>query len=326
MNKIYILHENPEWFEPVRRVLLERGLPFESYDLQRGLLNLTGKPKPGVYFSKMSASSYLRGHVHAPDYAFAVLAHLEAHGMRVINGSNVLRLEISKCEQSIRLRQSHIRVPEMMACFGPEEILDAAQQFRAPFILKPNRGGKGAGVQLFRSHAMLEAYLAEAGANALSVDNITLIQEYIEAPEPCITRLEFVGGRFVYAVRVDTSQGFELCPAEACRLDQPVSAGVTCALDASGELFELIKSFNDPIISHLEAFLQRHGIEVAGVELIRDRAGQAYVYDINTNTNYNPAIECQASSPALEQLASFLERELKACERLAEPVHALAMP
>jgi hypothetical protein len=29
---------------------------------------------------------------------------------------------------------------------------------------------------------------------------------------PLITRAEFVGGKFIYAVEVDTSGGFELCP------------------------------------------------------------------------------------------------------------------
>ena len=36
--------------------------------------------------------------------------------------------------------------------------------------------------------------------------------------------VEFVGGEFLYAVRVDTSQGFELCPADACRIDDDAAA------------------------------------------------------------------------------------------------------
>ena len=31
--------------------------------------------------------------------------------------------------------------------------------------------------------------------------------------------MEFVNGKFLYAVEVDTRDGFELCPAEACELD-----------------------------------------------------------------------------------------------------------
>ena len=60
-----------------------------------------------------------------------------------------------------------------------------------------------------------------------SVDGITLVQRYIASPEQLITRVEFVGREFVYAVRVDTSNGFELCPADVCALDSS-----TCMADA----------------------------------------------------------------------------------------------
>ena len=49
------------------------------------------------------------------------------------------------------------------------------------------------------------------------VDGITLVQQYIKSPEQFITRAEFVGGKYMYSVRVDTSEGFELCPADACQ-------------------------------------------------------------------------------------------------------------
>src|SRR3546814_8390310 len=42
------------------------------------------------------------------------------------------------------------------------------------------------------------------------------LQEHVATPEPVITRAEFVGGRFLYAVEVDTAGGFELCPADVC--------------------------------------------------------------------------------------------------------------
>src|SRR3546814_13781757 len=85
------------------------------------------------------------------------------------------------------------------------------------FITKHNRAGKGLGVQWFHSVKALEDYV-NGEAFEPSIDGITLIQEYIRAPEPYITRVEFVGGKFLYAVRVDTSLGFELCPADVCQV------------------------------------------------------------------------------------------------------------
>lgn len=44
-----------------------------------------------------------------------------------------------------------------------------------------------------------------------------MVQEYLPAAEPSITRVESVGGEYLYAVPVDTSEGgFELCPADSC--------------------------------------------------------------------------------------------------------------
>src|SRR5581483_1526629 len=105
---------------------------------------------------------------------------------------------------------------------GRHEIVPAAKRLAerlgpAPFITKHNRAGKGLGVRLFQSIAALEEYIASDAFEA-PVDGITLIQQYIQATEPFITRVEFVGGRFLYAVRVDTSLGFELCPADVCQV------------------------------------------------------------------------------------------------------------
>lgn len=310
MKKVYIIHENEQWFEPLAKVFTEKKLPFESFYLDKGSINLSKFPPEGIFFSKISASSYLRDHTNSPDFAFVVFAWLETHKRRIINGTNVLRLELSKMEQYIRLKAAGFNVPNTVACFSKEDIIKSAENFKAPFILKPNRGGKGVGVKLFRSQQELEKYIHGNDYNA-PVDNIMLLQEYIKSAEPMITRLEFIGGKFVYAVRVNTSQGFELCPAEACRVDAPpAEAKEVCMVDGNDGLFKIIKEFSDPIVGKLEAFLKKQQIEVAGVEFIRDENGRAYVYDINTNTNYNPEAENTAGIYAIPILTEFLKKEL----------------
>lgn len=311
MSKIYIIHENEQWFKPLAKIFKAHKLPYDSIFMESGMVDMSKAPPEGIFFSKMSASSYTRGHQHSPDYTFALLTWLEAHGRRVINGSSVLRLEISKIDQYIRLQQAGIKVPRAVACFGKQDIMAAAKTFKPPFILKPNRGGKGIGVQLFQSHKMLESYLKSDNFEA-SVDDIMLVQEYIQAPQPLITRMEFIGSKFVYAVRVDTSQGFELCPAEACRIDAPPKAAEVCAMDADEGLFKIIKGFKDPIVGKMEKFLKANAIEVAGVEFIRDKNNQVFVYDINTNTNYNPEAEEKAGISAITVLTNFLRKELDA--------------
>ncbi len=52
------------------------------------------------------------------------------------------------------------------------------------------------------------------------MDGITLLQEYLVAAEPQITRVEIVGGEFQYAISADTARGgFQLCPADACAIE-----------------------------------------------------------------------------------------------------------
>ncbi|MGH8714700.1 MAG: ATP-grasp domain-containing protein, partial [Casimicrobiaceae bacterium] len=201
MGKIYVIHENGAWVEPLRAAFAELRLPFEEWFLSDGLLNLAAVPPDGVFYNRMSASSHTRGHRYAPEYTGGVLAWLESHGRRVVNDSRALQLEISKIAQYQALSRLGICTPRTFAAVGRANLVAAAGQMTGPFITKHNRAGKGLGVQLFQSVAALESYV-DSPAFEDSVDGITLIQQYIQAPEPYITRVEFVGGRFLYAVRV----------------------------------------------------------------------------------------------------------------------------
>ncbi|MGH6948313.1 MAG: ATP-grasp domain-containing protein [Kiloniellales bacterium] len=310
MSQIYLLHENDAWMPPFHAALRAEGLPFADWHLAEGRLDLAAAPPEGVFYNRMSASSHTRGHRYAPEYASCVLAWLEGHGRRVANGTRALALEVNKVAQYAALERFGIRVPRTQAAVGGEAAIEAAGGFAGrPFITKHNRAGKGLGVKLFRN---LESFLAHLDGPEFepSVDGVLLIQEYIEAPEPFITRVEFVGGKLFYAVRVDTSQGFELCPADACRVDEAF-----CPADGKQPaMFEIVESFRHPLVERWEAFLAANRIEVAGIEFILDRDGVAYTYDVNTNTNYNPEAEAKAGRSAPRAVAKFLGRELAALE------------
>ncbi len=309
MSKIYILHENSEWTAHLTKRLNELELPYEEWHLDEGLVNLTETPPEGVFYSRMSASSHTRGHRYAPELTESVLAWLEQHDRTVFNGSRALRLEVSKVNQYTALTKSGIRTPKTIAAIGKENILKAAEKIGAEsFITKHNRAGKGLGVQLFHSIEGLKGYLEGPDFDE-PVDGITLIQEYIKAPEPFITRCEFVGGKFVYAVQVDTSEGFELCPADACQIGD-----LFCPVGEEVEekpKFQIVQDFNDPIIEKYEAFLKENQITVAGIEFIRNEAGDIFTYDVNTNTNYNSDAEQAAGKYGMLELAKFLGSKLK---------------
>src|SRR5215204_374171 len=200
---------------------------------------------------------------------------------------------------------------DTLAVVGKESIVAAAERLGFPVILKHNRGGKGLGVRLFLSRPALDEHLGSPDFEE-PIDGITLVQRYIEASEPFITRLEFVGGRFLYAVRVDTSQGFELCPADACAVDaRSIGSGSRPAL-APGEKFRVVERYQNPLIPTYERFLAKNGIGIAGIEVITDRRGRSWTYDVNTNTNYNPDAEARAGVSGMKAIARHLDRQLKA--------------
>ena len=314
MAKIYVIHENESWVEPLRAAFAEFRLPYEEWFLDRGTLDLGSVPPEGVFYNRMSASSHTRDHRYAAEYTGAVLAWLETQGRRVINNGRALQLEISKVAQYAALSTYGIRTPRTIAAVGREQIVAAARrlfedQDGGAFITKHNRAGKGLGVRLFHSVAALEEHVASDRFEP-SVDGIMLLQQYIQAPEPFIVRVEFVGGKFLYAVRVDTSLGFELCPADACQIGDAFCPVGETAPQPPAPRFQIVEGFDHPILERYRRFLAGNGIGIAGIEFIVDRAGELYTYDVNTNTNYNSAAEAEAGLYGMRAIAAYLGEEL----------------
>jgi hypothetical protein len=305
--KLHVIHENPEWYAPLAAAFDAAGVPHEPWLLGDAVVDLDEEPPAGVFWSRMSASSHTRGHPFAKDQARGVLAWLEAHGRRVVNGRRVLDLEMSKVEQLAALTSAGFDVPRTISVAGTSELGAAARKMPVPFISKHNQGGKGLGVRLFQSHGEFDDYLA-GGDYEPPVDGITLLQEYLRAAEPTITRVEVVGGEFVYAISADTELGgFQLCPADACAIPAAGGAG---AGEPAPSLFTLRAGFDAPIIGRYLDFAAAHGIEIAGFEFIETADGRLVTYDINTTTNYNAEIEAVAARPALTAVARFFGRLL----------------
>ncbi|MGO2111604.1 MAG: ATP-grasp domain-containing protein [Pseudoclavibacter sp.] len=338
---VYVLHDNPEWIPPIAEAFEAEGVPLIEWPLSGGTIDLAAEPPAGVFWSRLSASSHTRGNALAKEQARATLRWIEGHGRRVVGGTRVLELEVSKVAQHAALTRAGFDVPRTIAVFvGPTgDAADPREQARtleAPFITKHNQGGKGLGVQRFETHDEFDAAW-EAGTIEQPVDGILLLQEYLASADPFITRAEFVGGEFLYAVRVDTSGGsFELCPAEACAIPQPGLAPAACAIpgttgdgttggtvgDTSAEITApdalidlaappMFQRRDDvdaahPLIAKLSAFLREEGIEIAGVEFIETADGRLVPYDINTNTNYNPDVEHDGAASGARTVARFM--------------------
>lgn len=298
---MYVIHENAEWFPPFAAAFEAENVPAEEWLLTEGSIDLNAEPPAGVFWSRLSASAHTRDHAHSKEYGRAVLRWLEAAGRPVVNGSHVLELEVSKAAQHAALQRAGIDVARTVAVFGTGALKERAREFAAPFISKHNQGGKGLGVRRHDSHDEFDAWV-DGPEFEPSPDGITLLQENLVATAPFVTRVEFAGGEFVYAVRVDTSAGsFELCPAEACAL--PGADGVE-----PEPLFRIREEITaqHPLVQQYLAFLREAGIAIAGIEFIETVDGRFVTYDVNTNTNYNPDVEAGATVSGPRSIARHL--------------------
>jgi hypothetical protein len=306
MSTIHILFENEAWMPPLREALVARGLPFEEHLVTGGHLDLAAVPRDGVFLNRMSPSSHTRGHQGGVVFLQQYLHVLEDHGRRVINGSRAFALEVSKVRQDLALRAAGIRTPRTLAVVGgPDALKRAARSMEGAFITKHNQGGKGLGVQLFRDLGAFDAYVG--GPDFVdSPDEVTLLQQYIQPAEPFITRVEIVDGVFQYAIRSSTEGGFELCPADACALDDQF-----CPVGDTGR-FALREDVtaDDPLVRAYVRLLRDNDIDVAGIEFVEDVHGVRYTYDINGTTNFNSDVEQAHGLSGMGAIARLLEREL----------------
>ena len=308
MNKIYIIHENDEWIEPLRIHLNDLQISYEEWHMDKVNINTLNDPPLGVFYNRMSASSHTRGHRYAPEYTAVILNWLEHHNRKLINNSKALVMELSKSQQYKELEKEDIKVPKTVYANNKEQLLHLGKNFPFPFLTKHNRAGRGLGIKLFHDYQNFKQCI-DSNEYQHSVDGITLIQEYIKPKTATITRTEFIDSKFLYAVQVDISKGFELCPVDSCNLEDEY-----CPANATGNKFMIIDNFSNPILDQYQKVLKNNQIEIAGIEFLQDAKGQLFTYDINTNTNYNSIAESLSEKKGMKAIADYLKKELKRIE------------
>ena len=288
---IAIYYEHPHWFDRLFAELDRRGTPYERVNATRHRFDIepNGNRRYSLVFNRMSPSAYTRGHGHGIYYTVSYLEHLERLGTRVINGARGFRHEISKASQLSLLRSLGLPYPRARVINNAAEAPAAAEGLRFPVILKPNVGGSGKGIVRFDTPEAL-AQAAQNGQLSLGLDSTALIQEFIPARGGHITRVEVVGGQYLYAINVYiTGETFDLCPADICKTTSGVELNLaTCAIEAPKAGLR-VEGYTPPlqVIHDVERIMQTAGIDVGGVEYVTDdRDGQLYFYDINALSNF----------------------------------------
>jgi biotin carboxylase len=287
---IAIYHEHPRWFQPVFAELDRRAIPYVRVDAARHHFDLApnGAQHYGLVFNRMSPSAWTRGNAHAIFYTLSYLAHLEKQGTRVVNGSHAFRVETSKALQLSLLQSLGLPYPRSVVINHPSEVIAAAHDLRYPIVVKPNIGGSGVGIVRFDSPEQLAAAV-ENGAIQLGLDSTGIVQEFIPARGGHITRVETLGYKYLYGIKVFTSgETFDLCPMDICKTTDGAEIKTACVVEGAKTGLR-VEGFRPSakIIRDVERVFRAAQIEVGGLEyIIDDRDGQLYYYDVNALSNF----------------------------------------
>ncbi len=287
---IAVYYEHPDWFRPLVEELGRRGVPYVRLDAANHRFDAAdARPPYSLVFNRMSPSAYLRGHGNAIFYTLHYLAYLKRHGVRVVNGYDAYVTETSKALQLSLLHHLGLPYPRALVINHPSQAPQAARGLRFPVVVKPNIGGSGAGVRRFETPAGLEQ-AARAAALDLGIDHTALVQEYLPADAQRIVRVEVLGGRYLYAIRIYTpGDSFNLCPADVCQtVGGAELVRAACPVDAPRNNLR-VEGYSPPpeIVAQVECIMRAAHIDVGGVEYLIDaRDGRLSYYDINALSNF----------------------------------------
>jgi hypothetical protein len=308
---IAVFHEHPDWFRPLFAELERRELPWVPLDASAATYDPTEASAPwSLVVNRASPSAYLRDHAQSTFYTLHWLRHLERIGVPVVNGSIAYALELSKANQLGLLHSFGLPFPRSRVINSAARVVEAARSLRYPVLVKANVGGSGAGIVRYDSADALATAAAE-GRIDLGIDGTALVQEAAPLRDGHITRVETLGGEYLYAIDVYPAQGsFDLCPADACQ----TTAGVelvrgACAVDAprNGLRVEGTTPSRE-IIHQVELIARTAKLDVGGIEfLVDDRDGKHYFYDINALSNFVADAPNVVGFDPFERLVDYLE-------------------
>jgi hypothetical protein len=329
---IAIYYEQPNWFKPLFAELDRRGTHYVKLFAPDHMYSPSDHPEEqySLVFNRMSPSAWNRGHGDQIFYTSGYLEHLANRGVRVINGLQAFRSELSKAGQLSLMEELGLPYPKARVIHRAEQAPAASVGLRFPIVVKPNIGGSGSGVKRSDHISQLEAASklppGDPDSLLLGMDSTALVQEFIPARDSHIVRIEVLNGKYLYAIKVHiTGETFDLCPADICR----TSAGVdlnraACAIDAPKSGIT-VEGFTPPAeaIEDVERIMRASGIDLGGVEyIVDDRDGQRLYYDNNALSNFVADGQNVIGFDPFVRLVDWLEAEAAEASQARQEIAA----
>ncbi len=136
-------------------------------------------------------------------------------------------------------------------------------------------------------------------------------QEFVPARDGRITRVETLGGKYLYAIHVYTpGDSFNLCPADICQTTDGVELARGAAPADAPKNRMRVEGYTPPddVIAAVERIMAASGIDVGGIEyMIDNRDGSLVYYDINALSNFVADAPRVVGFDPFARLADYLE-------------------
>ncbi len=286
--------------------LWNAGVRFGKYDLKQAAFDPAQLPDAPLYFNQASPSAYVRGNARAVPFALALMRSLELGGARVLNGTRAFSLELSKSAQAALMHRLGVAHPRSVAFNDVDCVLERWGD-SWPALIKPEQGGSGARMYLLNSAAELRRLIRD-NPDLWLPDNLLLLQEYFPVdPARGIVRMEFLGGKLLYAMRVISHGAFNLCPSEVCN---PETGESLCAIPEAAPAVpvEFLPYPEVPAsaVETGERLMDAGGLDVGGIEYLEAEDGRLVFYDINANSNLRAPIARAFGFDPFERVVDFL--------------------
>ena len=274
MPDLAVLYEHPRWLLPLFAALDARGVEYVAMDIGGHRFDPASRDVPApIVFNRVAMSSFLRADDHPIFYAASLLARWQDAGARIVNGPAALAFDTSKARQIALMADLGIATPRTLAVHRAADVRAAAEAIGFPLIVKANIGGSGANITRYDDAAALAAAVGERTLPQ-SIDRVLLVQDYVPARGGVTTRVETLGGKFLYAIDVAGSgDSFDLCLADVCAAPGKLSMAATVP--------------PPEIVAGVESIAAAMALDVGGIEyMIDDRDGVPRFYDINALSNF----------------------------------------
>jgi hypothetical protein len=287
--RIAVAYEHPVWSQTLLARMVQRGLNVTAvnvadnpakiadelerpHDLWVNRINVM--PSPGRPSTVSAAGDHL-------------LLQLEQSGQPVLNGYRAHTIGGSKAAQYRLFRQLGLATPATVAVTGGSltpvaAMVDAADHIGYPVLIKPNRGGSGAGIARFDHRDQLAEALTDDRVD-FGPDGTGVIQEIVTSVDGCIHRVEILDGNLFFGTRQSIRDGvYNYCAADGCSVGQNPTDG-NGAAQSTIEIAE-----PDPqAVAAAVGIMAGADAWVGGVEYFLDaRTGMPCFYDFNPFSNF----------------------------------------